>query len=178
MNYRCRILLNPFGDTSAGNSASTSADEKIILTDEAQAARDQGVAASGEATSQGGQNTKNLSGSVDASGGSGTVGGTGFTFGGYGNNLSGATISSSDPEVVKAALESVSKLGDAYNANLSDLVSKTSDNSNSLLSGVLDSLAKLTESKNTEGQSSVNRTILYVALAIAAVFGIWFWRRR
>lgn len=52
-----------------------------------------------------------------------------------------------------------------------------SESQNSLLNGLITSFGSLVESKNTDGASSQNKTILYIALAIAAVFGIFFFRR-
>lgn len=72
----------------------------------------------------------------------------------------------------------------SYNETLSDLVSKqqaaasdASTQTTGLVTTLADKISALVESRNTEGESTRNNTLLYIALAIAAVFGIFFWRR-
>lgn len=72
----------------------------------------------------------------------------------------------------------------SYNETLSDLVTKqqtaaaeASTQTSGLVATLADKISALVESRNTDGESSRNNTLLYIALAVAAVFGIFFWRR-
>ena len=72
----------------------------------------------------------------------------------------------------------------SYNSTLSDLVSKQTDASSDsqsktadLLNSLITGFGSIVESKNTDGESNRNQTILYIALAIAAVFGLFIWKR-
>lgn len=48
----------------------------------------------------------------------------------------------------------------------------------SLLSSVVESLAALSESKQTDGQSGLNKTFMYAVFAVAAVAAIYFWKKK
>lgn len=96
------------------------------------------------------------------------------------NAASGANVTLTDGGAFDLARDFVTN----YNATLTDLVSAQNDSlaeasstTSGLIAGLADKISALVESRNTDGESTRNNTILYIALAVAAVFGLFVWRR-
>lgn len=131
----------------------------------------QGTVAKEESTAQGGYGNRNLLNSQDASQGQGVINNGALAIGGYGNNLSGSEISVGyDAGAFQNALQTVG-------SNLSQAINSQANTNNAQLDAVLGRLASLAESKQTDGQSAVNKNLLWLALAALAVFG-WILSRR
>jgi hypothetical protein len=105
---------------------------------------------------------------------------TGFSF--KGNNVRGDVkfISSTDPEIVNAALGTVADTTQSFTDTLASLIGiqqLSNDNETSLLSNALGKLSSLDLNAQTGGDSSRNDIVLYVMLGLLVVVGIFFWRR-
>jgi hypothetical protein len=88
-----------------------------------------------------------------------------------GNDFSGANvhdvnIETADPELVAKALEEVTRLSNNFSGTVAGLNAD-----------VLDKITELSLSKQTDGETERNKTILYIALAGLAVLGLWTWRQ-
>jgi hypothetical protein len=106
--------------------------------------------------------------------------------GSKGANIGGMTVSSgagnisveqSDPEVVKAALAQMGDVTKQFSGTLTELVEKQNAAVANAQTGVFDQLAALAESKQTSGESAINKSVLYVALAVVAALLLLIWRR-
>lgn len=94
-----------------------------------------------------------------------------------GSNLSNVNITQTDGGAFDFARDIVGE----YKTTLSNFIETnagSADKQNSLLAGLVNSFGSLVESKNTDGASSQNKTVLYIGLAIAFVFAVFFFRRR
>jgi hypothetical protein len=86
----------------------------------------------------------------------------------------GATINvSQDPDLFRAALESIERQG----ANFGETLQGASAQTSSIVEAVLGKLTELAQSKQTDGESGRNMVILWIALGLLAVVGILFWRK-
>ena len=91
---------------------------------------------------------------------------------------------SADEDIITAALDKLGDLNSNYNANLQNIFDQAAAAnaaaaaaSGGNLDKVLSTLTPLAESKQTDGESGRNNVVLWVFLAIAAVAGIYFWRK-
>lgn len=90
------------------------------------------------------------------------------------------TITSSDAEVFGKALDAIQASNAGFSSSLTDLLDKTTSTATQQLDKVLAQLTPLAESKQTEGASGQNKSVLTLAgLALAAVlFLAWLLSRR
>lgn len=91
-----------------------------------------------------------------------------------GSSLSNVSIMQTDGgafDFAKGVLEK-------YTGSLSDLVKRQSEVSTSSADKTTGLLTQLIESAATGGSSTQNKTVLYIGLAIAFVFAVFFFRRR
>jgi len=134
-----------------------------VSTTQTQTATDQGVVVSGGtnvapgAAATGGADSPII-------GGAQVIGGTGAI-----------TITSADAATLEKALEAVTHLAGGYG----DQFAHVQANEQANLSSVLGSIAALAESKQTGGDSGVNKNILWIVLGLflAVVLGIYAFRR-
>lgn len=115
------------------------------------------------------------------------------------SNLKNSTVSitQSDPEVLKSALAKVSELAQLQSATLSEYLKQYNENFDEYLSKqtetasaaaqsqsglvekFLGKVSELAESKQTEGESGRNKTVLYVVLGLfLAAAAVLIFRRR
>jgi hypothetical protein len=182
MNYRCRILLNPFGDTSAGNSTSASSDERIIQTDSA-AARDQGAAILGDGVAISGAGAVGAAASGQAAQGQAiTAKDEAIAQGGQGNkniigtDLSGNSLGSGATLQVGYNASDLNSALSNVGSTLTTAISQQSSAGKTSLDAVLSRVADLAESKQTSGDSGRNNIILYVVLGVLALLGVFIWK--
>jgi hypothetical protein len=87
----------------------------------------------------------------------------------FGPDLSGAggdvsySYSSSDPEVLKAALDAVQNQTATFTGTMSDLISQANKRAAQTESASLSKLSELALSQATGGQSQANKGVLYIA---------------
>ncbi len=137
---------------SAGNKSSSSYDNRAGASEDGQLAQGNAVASKDDAVSLGGQsNNNNLGGEIRA----------------------GGNVTLTDGGAFALARDFVG----SYNKTLADLTTSQQSSTASTIDNLLTKFGTLVESRNTDGQSNNNKTVLYIAIAIAAVFGIFFWRR-
>lgn len=147
------------------DSNKTSArDERIAVTD-------QGVATRGGNTTLGeevlalGTNARLQAGGIQVAGG------------GKGSTTT-TNITTSDPDVLREALEFADRQSSGFTDTLQDLLNAQGSQTQGILDAVLGQLASLAESKQTEGESGRDKIIMWIALGLFAVVAIFFWRRR
>lgn len=94
------------------------------------------------------------------------------------------SFSSSDPEVLKAALDKVTELAAATTGSLSDLVSQSHAADAASRSDILgaiqqiaDKNAQLAADAQTGGDSSRNNIILAIVAGVLILLGLVFYRR-
>lgn len=99
----------------------------------------------------------------------------------YGYNIAGTkgnvTFQNLDQQVVADALDKLASLGDNYTASVQNLADKAISQTNDLVSGVLDELNSLAESKQTGGEAPRDSKIVILALGALAVLAIVLYRR-
>jgi len=145
---------------------------------------DQRVVASDGATGQSGSGNQQNSGGAVATGGpsSPIVAGSNVS-----NVSGGVTITSSDTAALEKGLEAIGDLAGGFGGSLTqvlDTINKSNEaglnTQQANLSSVLGSIADLSQSKQTDGASAVNKNILYIVLGLFAVMGLglYFFRRR
>jgi hypothetical protein len=99
----------------------------------------------------------------------------------YGIGISGTTgttLNFQDTEVVTKALDNITALALGFQEGLGDYVGQATKAISANTADALGYVTGLSESRLTDGDSSRNRIILYVVLAVLAVFGLIFWRRK
>lgn len=87
------------------------------------------------------------------------------------------TITSSDAQTLEKGLEAIVALAANNSQVVTDLAQKQQDGTTGNLNAILDSIANLAETKQTEGASLISKTLLWIGLAVAAVFAIRAYRR-
>lgn len=94
------------------------------------------------------------------------------------------SFSSSDPEVLAAALDKITELSQQQSASVESLANKTAqaasasiEASKANLDELLTNIATLSENRQTDGEASKNKIVLYVMLAVLAIVGVFLWRR-
>lgn len=70
-----------------------------------------------------------------------------------------------------------SKLLTDATTGIADLVTKQTDAARGQVADVVAGIQDLALSKQTDGQSGTNKTFLYVALGVLALFALIFWRK-
>lgn len=150
-------------------SDSKSEDNRIATTDDSQVqfVRGKGVQAQPGSVAIGSKGKYVSPGSMDLSGVKGDI-----------------TFNSLDAELAATALERLESQSGLFANSLRDVIdSNTAAASESgqatagLLENVLGRLSELSESSQTEGDSGRNKIILYVVLAVIAVFGLMVWKK-
>lgn len=153
------LLLGLFN--FGGGSRSSSSDSRVAGTDQA-------VAIGGANTQAGlGENTLNVSGKSNVDLRSGII---------LGNTTGGVDISLTDssPDLFRAALAAVERQSQGFSEALGGVSGQTA----SIIDKVLANLTDLAESKQTEGESKRDSKVLWIALGLLAVVGIYFWGRK
>ncbi|MBC8002339.1 MAG: hypothetical protein H7X97_07095 [Opitutaceae bacterium] len=95
-------------------------------------------------------------------------------------------MTTSDPAVTANAFNAIAGLTEGFNASLASVLDKANQStaattaaSGANLDKVLASLAPLAESKQTEGASGQNKTVLYIVVAIAiAIAAAFIFRKK
>ena len=151
MGRSTSTTYNVAADTEATN---------IVGSSGSAAARDEAVSVGGSG------NAAAKDSGVAQSAGANSVLNTGIS----GNENSTVTIGY-DAGQFQTALQTVG-------SNLTSAVNSQSAAGKETLNTVLGQLTSLAESKQTDGESGRNNVILYIALAVLAVVGVYFYRNK
>lgn len=105
------------------------------------------------------------------------------------NTRGGDLEYSSDPELLRAAIDAVSSQSDRFAESLTEIFAASSDaqsaqalsnalSQKSLLEETFDKLAGLAASSQSDGDTDRNKIVLYISLAALALVAILFFNRR
>lgn len=94
-----------------------------------------------------------------------------------GGNSGSVQVTLSDSGAIDAAKAIAAQSNDLLKEALSQNAA-SGQSTSSLISGVVTQLKDLAETKTTDGQSQVNRTVLWIVLGLVVGVVLIFWRRK
>lgn len=161
-----------WGIFGSGDKVQSTTNTQVGASEDAQQAYGaQSQTAKDDAVVLGGYGNRNVIGN-DASQGQGIINQGALAIGGYGNNLSNAAITVGyDAAQFQNALQSVG-------SNLSNALNSQSAAGQSTLNSVLDRISTLAENRQTDGDSSRNKIVLWIVLGVLALVGFVFTRKK
>lgn len=86
------------------------------------------------------------------------------------------SISSSDPDVLKKALETNAQLSDLFGTQLGEFAKEANQSSADSLSKILKATEQLKEESDPEGKRQ--KMILYIVLGVLALLAVVFWPKK